>query len=185
MTIECIGDTLKRIPAVLAGYESPAEECLGERLRPGMCPRATFQTQVWVNTDAGQFRLDILLTDPAGRRIAIEVDGKNFHDARLDHWRTIFILAAKQADVLYRVAASRLKNDLGDVLADLAFMEPKCFNQQVLAQWRSVKKSYICSFGPDAHACNSRIVKLYYDFAKSTGLTDLGAIQREWDARHA
>lgn len=139
MAIEHIRDVLARIPAILMGmYESPAEECLGERLRSVIDPTAKYQTQVWVNTWAGPFRLDILLTDKDGRRIAIEVDGKDFHEPVRDHWRTVFIVGDRQADVVYRVLARDLKINLVGVLAGLAAMEPLCFRQAEILRWKEI-----------------------------------------------
>lgn len=139
MAMEHIRDVLERIPGILTGmYESPAEECLGERLRSAIDPTAKFQTQIWVDTWAGRFRLDILLTDKNGRRVAVEVDGKDFHEPIRDHWRTVFIVGDKQADVVYRVPASDLKVNLIGVLAGLAALEPMCFSQADISRWREI-----------------------------------------------
>lgn len=139
MAIEHIRDVLARIPTILMGmYESPAEECLGERLRSAMNPTARFQTQVWVDTWAGPFRLDILLIDQNGRRVAVEVDGKDFHEPVRDHWRTVFIVGDKQVDVVYRIPARDLKVNLVGVLAGLAALEPRCFSQTDISRWREI-----------------------------------------------
>lgn len=138
MGIEHIRDVLQRIPSLMEAYESPAEECLGERLRSAINPTARFQTQVWVDTWAGPFRLDMLLTDKNGRRIAVEVDGKEFHEPVRDHWRTVFIIGDRQADVVYRVPARDLKINLVGVLAGLAAVEPRCFSQADIFRWREI-----------------------------------------------
>ena len=139
MAIEHIRDVLERIPAIIMGmYESPAEECLGERLRSAIDPTARFQTQVWVDTWVGPFRLDILLTDKNGRRIAVEVDGKEFHEPVRDHWRTVFIIGDRRANVVYRVPARDLKINLVGVLAGLAALEPLCFSRAEISRWREI-----------------------------------------------
>lgn len=142
MAIEHIRDVLGRIPAILMGmYESPAEECLGERLRSAIDSTARFQTQVWVDTWVGPFRLDFLLTDKNGRRIAIEVDGKEFHEPVRDHWRTVFIVGDRRADVVYRVPARDLKINLVGVLAGLAALEALCFSRAEISRWREITDS--------------------------------------------
>lgn len=139
MPMEHIREVLKRIPAILNGmYESPAEECLGERLRSSVDPTTKFQTQVWVDTWAGPFRLDLVLTDRNGRRIAIEVDGKDFHEPVRDHWRTVFVVGDKRVDVVYRVPASDLKVNLVGVLAGLAAVEPLCFLRAEISRWKEM-----------------------------------------------
>jgi len=153
MAIEHIRDILERMPAILMGmYESPAEECLGERLRSAINPAASFQTQVWVDTWAGPFRLDILLIDKNGRRIAVEVDGRKSHEPVRDHWRTVFIVGDRQADVVYRVPARDLKINLVGVLAGLAALEPLCFSQAEISRWREItdrRSIYVAATGSE------------------------------------
>jgi len=213
MAMEHIRDVLARIPAILNGmYESPAEECLGERLRAAVDETASFQTQVWIDTTIGRFRVDILLTDKYGRRIAIEVDGKEFHEPVRDHWRTVFIVGERQVDVVYRVPASDLKINLVGVLAGLATLEPRCFKQMEISRWKEViggtyatatdadshvdeehayhsfwarsTASIANHFRSDARECQLAAIKNYYDFAVATGLKDLEIIQEAWELEH-
>jgi very-short-patch-repair endonuclease len=138
MPMQTIREILTRIPPIMAGaYESPAEECLGERLRSAINPTANYQTQVWVETSVSRFRLDILLIDKTGRRVVVEVDGKEFHEPVRDHWRTVFIMGERQADVVYRVPASDLKINLVGVLAGLAEFEPMCFSEDDITHWKA------------------------------------------------
>jgi len=139
MAMKHISEVLRRIPAILMGmYESPAEECLGERLRSSVDPTTKFQTQVWVDTWVGPFRLDLVLTDRNGRRIAVEVDGRDFHEPVLDHWRTVFVVGDKRVDVVYRVPARDLRVNLVGVLAGLAAVEPLCFRQAEILRWKEI-----------------------------------------------
>lgn len=209
MAIESIQSTLQRLPSAMEDYESPAEECLGERLRQAISPGINFQAQVWVETSVGRFRLDLLLVDTSGRRIAIEVDGKDFHNAAHDHWRTVFILAENHADIIYRVSARHLKINLIGVLAGLASVEPNCFRETEAMRWRTMadapepepsedqdtevqwdNRRNGCGPGT-LHAIlyelrqgswerSSAFIHENYVFAKSTGLTDLHAIQHAW-----
>lgn len=143
MDMEHINEVLKRIPAILTGmYESPAEECLGERLRSSVDPTAKLQTQVWVDTWVGPFRLDLVLTDRSGRRIAVEVDGRDFHDPVRDHWRTVFVVGDKRVDVVYRVPARDLRVNLVGVLAGLAVVEPLCFRQADILRWKEIADDF-------------------------------------------
>lgn len=138
MGMEHISEALQRIEFVRTAYESPPEEMLGERLRRALAPRVQFHTQVWVDTAAGPFRLDMLLTLPTGRRIALEVDGREFHDPARDRWRTVFVLCAGRAEVVHRVPASLVYINLVGVLAGLAQAEPKAFDTREAERWRQV-----------------------------------------------
>jgi len=205
MAFQHIRDVLQRLPDLWAGmYDSPAEECFGERLIKSMDPATHFQTQVWVETVAGRFRLDMLLIDRHGRRIAIEVDGKAFHDPIRDDWRTVFIMGDKQADVVYRVRASDLTANLIGVLAGLGSVEPTCFRQAELYRWQEITRSTYRGDGDregqrswrsasssshtllemrfrcQARDCIRTTIRPRYDFALATGLKDLKDIHAAW-----
>jgi hypothetical protein len=119
----------------LEDYESPAEEMFGERIRAALAPRAMLTHQVWVATIAGNFRLDMQLTTPHGRRVAIEVDGRDYHDGKRDFWRSILILGVGAVDTVYRATAVDLHRDLAGVLSSLATHEPACFGPASAQQW--------------------------------------------------
>jgi hypothetical protein len=138
MGMEHISEVLQRLEFVRTAYESPPEEMLGERLRRALAPNVQFHTQVWVDTAAGPFRLDMLLTLPTGRRIALEVDGREFHDLARDRWRTLFVLCAGRANVVHRVPASLIYINLVGVLAGLAQAEPQAFDTREAERWRQV-----------------------------------------------
>lgn len=140
MAIEGIKEVLGHLDWTLRAYESPAEEILGERLRQAIAPDAKFEPQVAVNTSIGPFRLDQLLSDSSGRKIAIEIDGREFHHASRDFWRTVFIAGEGHVDVVYRVPAMFLKTRLIGVLAALAIVEPGFFNEAVSAWWLEAVK---------------------------------------------
>jgi very-short-patch-repair endonuclease len=219
MAIEGIKDVLGHLAWTLKAYESPAEEILGERLRQAIAPDAKFEPQVTVNTSIGPFRLDQLLTDSAGRKIAIEIDGREFHDAGRDFWRTVFVVGEGYVDVVYRVPATFLKTRLIGVLAALAIVEPGLFNEAVTARWLDATKTnddvvsdeldeniddedededgreatasrgysalaLANRFRSDARDCDHFNIRLFYNFAKGTGSTDLDAIQAEWDRQN-
>lgn len=136
MALKHISDILARLDAIKFAYESPPEESLGERIAQSLAPSVTFCTQSWVDTAAGPFRLDMLLVHPSGRRIAIEVDGQDFHEPNRDRWRTVFILCAGGADVVYRVPAVMVYKNLLGVLAGLATVEPRFFDAARTTRWK-------------------------------------------------
>ncbi len=133
--IERIDLALSRINTIKGHYDSPPEEMLGERVGAPVVPGVTYSMQAAVSTAAGTFRLDILLASDKGRRVAIEVDGREFHDPRRDHWRTVFILCTGQVDVIYRVPARAVYSNLVGVRAGLAAVEPGMFRSEETERW--------------------------------------------------
>jgi len=117
-------------------YESAAEEAFGERVRRAIRTDSTLSLQVSIDSPAGLFRLDFLLVDPSGRRIGIEVDGREFHQGRRDFWRTAVLLGMGAIDVEYRVQATDTSGaGMLPALAYIASREPRCFPEERVADW--------------------------------------------------
>lgn len=152
--IERIDKTLSRLDTIKGHYESPPEEMLGERICAALAPSANYSAQVSVCTAAGIFRLDMLLVSGKGRRVGIEVDGREFHDPQRDHWRTVFILCTGKVDVIYRVPAFAAYSNLAGVLAGLAAIEPEMFRSEEMARWRLTTERHwpTSSFDDDSFA---------------------------------
>lgn len=128
MAVNHIHETLDRLEAVRYAYESPPEESLGERIGGALTPGVQCSTQVWVDTTAGPFRSDMLLVHPSGQRVAIEVDGRDFHDPQRDRWRTVFVLCTGKVQVVYRVQAALIYTNLVGVLSGHASVERQFFD---------------------------------------------------------
>lgn len=142
MTIKHIRAALDRLEVIRYAYESPPEEGLGERIAGSLAQGVQLNTQAWVDTAVGPFRLDMLLVHPSGRRVAIEVDGRDFHDPNRDRWRTVFLLCTGKVHVVYRVAASLICTNLVGVLAGLASAEPRFFDGTHAARWKDLARDH-------------------------------------------
>lgn len=108
-------------------YESEAERCFGDRLYPVLAEESTFSTQVEYETIGGVFRIDMLITSPSRRRIAIEIDGEQFHDYTRDQWRTDLLFGANAIHCMYRVRASEIVPWQHELIAHLARRESDSF----------------------------------------------------------
>lgn len=149
MTIRHIRETLNRLEAVRYAYESPPEESLGERIAGALARGVQYSTQVWVDTAAGPFRLDMLLVHPSGRRVAIEVDGRDFHDPQRDRWRTVFVLCTGKVQVVYRVPAALIYTNLIGVLSGLASVERQFFDPSHSSRWSNASADHWEQAGAD------------------------------------
>lgn len=107
----------------VARYESPIEEALGERLRGLLADGVVLRSQAWIETTAGRFRLDLMVTAP-GMRLAIECDGRDFHDGRRDEWRDAMALGDDQADAVVRFRGCDIHYSVDDCVAVLHHWYP-------------------------------------------------------------
>lgn len=80
-------------------------------------------------TRSGRFRLDFVMTI-GNRKIALECDGKQFHDAERDQRRDEAILETGFVDTIYRVPGRSLWFYTNDVLDLLRFVEPSLFDER-------------------------------------------------------
>ncbi len=131
-----IDKSIQRLGDIAGKYESPPEEMLGERLFEAIAPGVSYSSQVWIETVAGRFRLDMLLVSTNGQRIGIEVAGREYHDPSRDLWRTVFILCAGEVDAILRVPAASVYSNLVGVLAGLAAIEPELFLMEFKNRWQ-------------------------------------------------
>lgn len=110
-------------------YESPIEDALAYQLVKHMSPAAKLVPQHTVHTPWGRFRADFLITSGA-RRVCIECDGRDFHDARRDEWRDVLILGSGHADAVYRFSGGAIVHSLDDCLFVLSVLEPELFDDR-------------------------------------------------------
>lgn len=95
--------TFEQIPdrANRSMLESPIEEWFIETFEKYISPQARIYPQYEVITASGNFRIDFLI-QLGDKKIAIECDGKDFHDNYRDEWRDAVILGYEKVDTIYR-----------------------------------------------------------------------------------
>lgn len=213
MAWEHVGAAMRRSGLFGTGpYESSGEAELGDRLRSALVRDASLETQVEVSTIAGKFRLDMLLRSPTGRRIALEVDGAQFHDRVRDFWRTILIFGTESVDIVYRIPGNTLvPSRIACLLDDLGRQESDSFHAWSLALWREAAESleaeqdaasddgrpthWMTRYRRARHVAKNNEAKAsgwsrfdptwwtYFDFAKTCGAADIEGIRRAWRKR--
>lgn len=110
--------------------ESPPEICFlddVEYLLPGS---VSITPQVWIDTDAGRFRLDFVLASKQ-RAVGIEIDGKAYHNHERDHERDSAILRTRRVALIYRFSAADALYRGSTVLYFLAYREPTFFGDRL------------------------------------------------------
>ena len=109
--------------------ESPLEELFIEKLEKYLSPKTEIIPQFEIETIAGKFRLDFLLTID-NKKIAFECDGANFHDEWKDEWRDALILGTRQIDIIYRFRGKDLHTFLDDCIYLIYYYDKDLFNDR-------------------------------------------------------
>lgn len=116
-------------------FESAIEEQLADALDKYVAETTGFENQVEVKTPNGAFRLDFLLTSH-NRKVAIEADGREFHNYSRDMFRDALILAHTDVDAVYRLRGRDIHRMLEDALYSISVVEPWIFSQRALVNLR-------------------------------------------------
>ena len=116
---QCRADRLK--------LESPIESLFIDAFEKYISSRVEIYPQHEVYTPWGMFRLDFLI-QLGEKKIAIECDGKDFHDAYRDEWRDALILGSKQVDSIYRFRGKDLFWNVNDCVDLIFYYDKDLFN---------------------------------------------------------
>lgn len=109
-------------------YDSPIEDLLAYNLVKYLEESARLLKQVHAKTICGNFILDFVIDSPLAGRIAIECDGKDFHDFSRDEWRDAMILGENHVDAIYRFRGCDLHYHMEDLLLLLSILDPKAIS---------------------------------------------------------
>jgi len=111
-------------------YDSPIEDMFACHLSKFIAKNILVKTQVSVNTICGCFVLDFVLESPRIGKIAIECDGRDFHDESRDEWRDAMILGEKMVDKIYRIRGSDIYYHIYDVLYCISTLESEVMSER-------------------------------------------------------
>lgn len=118
-------------------YDSPIEDRFARYFCSYASSDVMFEAQVVTETLCGRFILDFVITVD-GRKIAVECDGKEFHNESRDEWRDAMILGESHVDVIYRIRGADLHYRIEDVFWVLASLEPVMFESRAIAKLRTI-----------------------------------------------
>lgn len=130
-------------------YDSPIEDAFAMIYAPWAASEVTMTPQVKVETICGNFILDFLITTPAGYRVAIECDGKEFHEPSRDEWRDAMILGADHADAIYRLRGEDINIRLEEIMYILSNLEPELFDARALPRFKALASPQVLSMNLD------------------------------------
>jgi hypothetical protein len=142
-------------------FESPLERLFHDQLLKRLPRGVSIESQVEVRTLCGTFRLDFMVT-VQGRRIGLEVDGREFHDEWRDEWRDAMILGDNHADEIFRFRGCDLTYHLDDCMYLLSRMQPLLFSERqalVIERLASDRAKWIDSWQSGVLLCYGFIKK--------------------------
>ena len=123
VSLEEVAQYIMRLPH-LPG-DSPIEEIFSWEFRKVAGENVFIQSQIKI----GRFRVDFLITNlVTGRKIAIECDGKHFHDLQADSTRDAEIISTGEIDRIYRITGKDIFWHIHDALHLLSQVEAWLFS---------------------------------------------------------
>lgn len=123
--------------------ESPIEEIFAWECQEYLDDSVSFESQVEVNTEHGQFRIDFMLTR-ASEKIAVECDGPDFHDFFRDEFRDAILLGEGHVPIIYHFRGKDIFHRTADCLRLLSIENPLLFSPRGRANLE-----HLCRLGLD------------------------------------
>lgn len=105
-------------------YNSPIEDAFAYHFSKYANEEVRLDRQVSVQTICGLFVLDFVAQAPSIGCVAIECDGKDFHNESRDEWRNAMILGTNSVNAIYRIRGSDITYHINDILYALSRLEP-------------------------------------------------------------
>jgi hypothetical protein len=118
--------------------ESPLEEIFIQQFEKFVNDRFEIIPQYEIRNSAGLFRLDFLLKSN-DYLVAIELDGKEFHDEWRDEWRDALMLGNGQIDCIYRFRGKDITTYIHECLYSIFINDRKLFD----GRYGQVSKSLV------------------------------------------
>jgi hypothetical protein len=110
-------------------YDSPIEDIFAWHCCKHLRPSVNLEKQVELATQHGSFRADFILAG-MGRRIEIECDGRDFHDAFRDEFRDAIVLGEGHVDTIYRFRGCDITYYPDDCVWLISSLHPNFFTKR-------------------------------------------------------
>lgn len=165
--------------------ESPLEEIFIQQFEKFVNDRFEIIPQYEIRNSAGLFRLDFLLRSN-DYSVAIELDGKEFHDEWRDEWRDAVMLGNGQVDCIYRFRGKDITTYIHECLFALFVNDRKLFDSRYAQVSKSLVDTEIFT-NPEAQFrhladCMVYSIPTTDEFGESTGrYHDIRMVRRSKD----
>lgn len=111
-------------------YDSPIEDLFAYNAVKYLADDVELMPQVSIQTICGRFVLDFLLQSPSAGRVAVECDGKEFHEESRDEWRDAMILGGGLVDAIYRLRGCDIHFHIEDLLYLMSRHDPTLMSER-------------------------------------------------------
>jgi hypothetical protein len=113
-------------------YESEIEDIFAYNISKYLDQNTELFSQHEVETICGKYRIDFVLKNNSTDFIAIECDGKKYHDKYRDEWRDAMILGSTSIAAIYRIKGSDIFYYINDVIFIFSKINPEFFSKRGL-----------------------------------------------------
>lgn len=110
-------------------YDSPIEATFAEHCLKHLSPNVHAEKQVEANTKHGSFRVDFALST-ANRRIAVECDGRDFHEGLRDELRDAILLGEEHFDTVYHFRGCDIVCYPNDCVSLMSLLDSELFSER-------------------------------------------------------
>ncbi|MBL6766433.1 MAG: hypothetical protein ISQ14_15880 [Verrucomicrobiae bacterium] len=124
---------------LLRPFESPIEEELARVVDKYLRRDSQLANQVEFSTPNGSFRVDFVISC-AQRRIALEANGKKFHDYKRDIWRAALILGNSNIDAIYHLRGRDILFNLESALCAIALIDSTLFSERGILNLKQLSR---------------------------------------------
>jgi very-short-patch-repair endonuclease len=120
----------KEMESIIEALDSPIEEKLAYHAIKYISDDTELISQFGIKTICGEFRVDFIIRDNKGLCVAIECDGRNFHDEHRDEWRDAMILGDSDISAILRFKGADIQYHIKDLLYLTAKAYPQFFSER-------------------------------------------------------
>jgi|GEM_PF-5331467 len=136
--------------------ESPIELSMQMALQRVLKEPDRLVAQVELETRRGVFRPDFLLSITPAFRLAIECDGKDYHDPLRDGFRDAFLLASRSVSAITRISGRTIHASSSKVAIDVLSEYPHLLKDEVTQILKQAKREKEERYELYAEACRLR-----------------------------
>ncbi len=170
-------------------YDSPIEDLFALSFSKYLNPEIQFVPQFKISTICGTFRMDFIIKY-SKNIIAIECDGKEFHNSGRDEWRDAMILGSSKIDEIYRFKGADITYHIDDVLNFIMKDHPHLFSDRgisCLKQLSSDENRYYVDINRtlrNKEGVKRQFWKGIFEYAEKIGGGDLDDVIAKWKSEH-
>ena len=158
-------------------YDSPIEQLFAVNAIKYLGESVTLAKQVEAPTPWGTFRMDFV-ANGKGPQVAVECDGKEFHEEFRDEFRDALLLGTGAVDTIYHFRGSDLTYHLEDLLYLMSRWDPHLFSERGTINLGKLASEQVKAYGESGHTGGTTVVYPPPDDYRTRGVTYIDVDRR-------